>query len=414
MSLRGVAKDTMHITDEGRYQNPEGEWVDISASVQHAIEDTCTYTPHEVMRLCDGPDRPGQHPLVTFMDMRTQEAAWQLVTQMGVTDLALLSFASARNPSGGFLRGAKAQEEDLARCSALYRCVGPQREYYESNEACRSMLYTDHIIYSPKVPFFRRKNRDLLSAPFEASVITAPAPNATQAMRRDPDCMPEVEQALRRRAAGVLAVAEAEGHRTVLLGAWGCGVFGCPPEMVAGIWGELLSSPRFAGAFDWVIFAVYEPVKRRQTAPPFQALMQTSWRRVFSDDMRRTLSRLRHTGSQDQLEIEHDAVVMTHGLGDAVYLSMHGDVFFHPYMDDLEGEVPVRPAKHLGEVCLAIHAGAKIRQCAELTTLLPRRPDCSLECTHCQGRGRHQHAGVEMMCFECFGMGWSHPAFKAE
>lgn len=48
----------------------------------------------------------------------------------------------------------------------------------EVNRATESLLYTDHIIYSPRVPFFRVRNRELIEDPFSSSVITAPAPNA--------------------------------------------------------------------------------------------------------------------------------------------------------------------------------------------------------------------------------------------
>src|SRR6185312_12808515 len=92
-----------------------------------------------------------------------------------------LNFASAKNPGGGFLGGAKAQEEDLCRCSALYTCQLTQSAYYEVNRATSSMLYTDNIIYSPDVPFFRDDRLQLLDEPFTVSIITAPAPNAGQA-----------------------------------------------------------------------------------------------------------------------------------------------------------------------------------------------------------------------------------------
>ena len=71
----------------------------------------------------------------------------------------MLNFASARNPGGGFLRGAKAQEEDLCRCSGLYETLLECPTYYSVNRHQKSMMYTDHIIYSPKVVFFRTGGR---------------------------------------------------------------------------------------------------------------------------------------------------------------------------------------------------------------------------------------------------------------
>lgn len=274
MSLKGIAKSTVSILEAGHYTPPKGPRVSIAASLAAAVDGTQTYTPARVAALLSAPDGAGGAPSITATNERTQEAAHRLVVKEGLDDLVLLNFASARNPGGGFLRGAKAQEEDLSRCSGLYACLMPQRTYYASNEPSPGdpvggMLYTDHIIHSPRVPFFRRKNRDLLPAPYLASVITAPAPNATQALRRDPTALPLIEAALRRRAGGVLAVAQDRGHRSLLLGAWGCGVFGNPPVIVASAFADWLTAPRFAGAFDRVTFAVFEPVRGRDTLAPF-------------------------------------------------------------------------------------------------------------------------------------------------
>ena len=74
------------------------------------------------------------------------------------------------------------------------------------------------MIYSPGVPWFRTRNRELLERCFLAAVITAPAPNAGEVLRRDPAAGPAIEAALRRRAGIVLAVARAQGHRTPAAG----------------------------------------------------------------------------------------------------------------------------------------------------------------------------------------------------
>ena len=58
---------------------------------------------------------------------------------------------------------------------------GLARGYYDANRACGSLLYTDHMIYSPAVPFFRDDQHRLLEEPFCVSVITAPAPTTSHA-----------------------------------------------------------------------------------------------------------------------------------------------------------------------------------------------------------------------------------------
>ena len=90
------------------------------------------------------------------------------------------------------------------------------------------------------------------------SILTSPAPNAGEALKRDADAHRAVRATLERRAGQVLRVAAAEGHRTLVLGAWGCGVFRNNPESVADVFATWLSAPAFAGAFARVVFAVYD------------------------------------------------------------------------------------------------------------------------------------------------------------
>ena len=186
----------------------------------------------------------------------TNEAAFRLVMEEGVGHVVALNFASAKNPGGGFLGGAKAQEEDLCRSSALYVCQLEQPDFYASNRAERSMIYTDHILYSPEVPVFRDK-RALLEDPFLLSFITAPAPNAGEA-RRHGESASAVRAALRSRARQVLMVAAHQSHTTLLLGAWGCGVFRNDPAEVASAFYDALQEPTIAGGFTRVVFAVWE------------------------------------------------------------------------------------------------------------------------------------------------------------
>ena len=256
MSLRNVATLTLEILEAGRYVAPSGAEVEIGDDQAAAVEDSTLYTPGELRALIARPGPGGPPPTIVVTDETTQVAARRLV-EGGARDLVLLNFASARNPGGGFLGGAKAQEEDLCRCSGLYPTLLEHPDYYEVNRRQSSLLYTDHLIYSPDVPFFRVRGRgELLERPFLASVITAPAPNTGPLLQRDPDAGPAIRETFRRRWAIVLAVAEARGHRNVLLGAWGCGAFGGDPSVAADTVAEWLESPRFAGSFDQVVFAI--------------------------------------------------------------------------------------------------------------------------------------------------------------
>jgi uncharacterized protein (TIGR02452 family) len=265
MSLVELAQETVEITQRGWYAAAGGERVSIAEATQRAIDGTRLYRPGDYDALT--PRDIGAPATWEVTEETTAEAARRLAGE-GVARVAALNFASARNPGGGFLRGAKAQEEDLARCSALYACQVGHRAYYDANRANASVLYTDHLIYSPEVPFFRDERLELLPAPFFASILTSPAPNAGEAATRGE--AGKVRATLERRAGHVLRVAAHHEHRVLVLGAWGCGVFGNDPAVVADVLANLLAARPFARAFTRVVFAIYDRSKERATLRAFR------------------------------------------------------------------------------------------------------------------------------------------------
>ncbi len=256
MSLAGIAKETLAVIERGTYVAPSGAQVVVRDSIDAAIAGTILYTP-EALDDLPGAAQGTAPPQVEVRAETTGEAGRRLVQTEQVPHVVALNFASARRPGGGFLGGARAQEEDLARCSALYPCLRSQRGYYDANRSSPSLLYTDHIIYSPAVPFFRNVDLRFLEQPFPLSIITAPAPNAGEALSRDPSAGPEIRRVLEARALDVIAVAAAHQHRCLVLGAWGCGVFRNDPAQVAQAFAGALD--RFIGSFDRVVFAIHDP-----------------------------------------------------------------------------------------------------------------------------------------------------------
>lgn len=275
MSLAGVAKETLKIVETGSYRTPSGVEVSVRAAVNRAAAGTQLYRPDDFARLAvdsneaaDATDSAGLRIEVT--SETTAQAARRLIEAESEAHVLALNFASARNPGGGFLGGAKAQEEDLARCSALYTCQLTQREYYDRNRACESLLYTDHLIYSPDVPFFRDDRLELLPAPFLVSIITSPAPNAGEELRRRPDAGPHIRAGLERRAEQILRVALHHKHRVLVLGAWGCGVFRNDPRAVSDVFARQLEAVPFRNGFRRVVFAIYDRTKEQNTLRAFR------------------------------------------------------------------------------------------------------------------------------------------------
>jgi len=243
-----VAKDVLKIIKRKEY-----------AKAQRAAEKgTKLYTPEQCEYLLafksDVTNENGCEIIVT--NETTQVAAHRLVVKENVDNLVLLNFASGKHAGGGFLRGSKAQEEDLCRCSGLYNCLANSENYYDYNVENKTPLYSDHTMYSPDVPWFRKSSKDKPGKMFLSSVITSPAPNAREYLRQNKDGQAELEEIVRHRAEIILAIAHHHQHRNLLLGAWGCGVFANDPVFVANVFYELLKGS-FAKVFDNVTFAIY-------------------------------------------------------------------------------------------------------------------------------------------------------------
>src|SRR4029079_17252471 len=93
-------------------------------------------------------------------------------------------------------------------------------------------------------------------------------PNAGVVLQREPDRRDEVNRVMAARVARALAICAAEGNRHLVLGAWGCGVFGNDPAVVARAFGAELDGA-YAGAFDEVVFAVLDWSPERRFIRPF-------------------------------------------------------------------------------------------------------------------------------------------------
>ncbi|MFP8959544.1 TIGR02452 family protein [Streptomyces nanhaiensis] len=273
--LRGIAKQTEEIVERGRYTAPGGRKVSIAGAVAAAVAGTALFGPEPVPVPGTGAEPGTGERLPTVFEVTEEsslEAARRLVTggsgggpDSGGGPVAVLNFASARNPGGGYLNGAQAQEEALCRASALYVCLLRAPGYYEHHRAERSPFYSDRVIHSPGVPVFRDDRGELLEEPFEAGFLTSPAPNAGVIARRAPEEAGRIPGALRVRAERVLEVAAAQGYRRLVLGAWGCGVFRNDPAVVAGAFrSHLADGGRFAGRFAHVVLAVLD---RRPDSP---------------------------------------------------------------------------------------------------------------------------------------------------
>ena len=168
-------------------------------------------------------------PVSTILHTDTVGALFQCDENEKV---AILNFASFTHPGGGFLNGAKAQEESLCGESWLYEVLEQFKDTWYSNnwKTANKGLYSDRLLYSPDVPFIRY---DKIR---KADVITCAAPNwGYYKDSNDEVSFKKMKntRALRRRMGMILRTAEEHNIDTLILGAWGCGAFKQDPNLIA-------------------------------------------------------------------------------------------------------------------------------------------------------------------------------------
>ena len=168
--------------------------------------------------------------------------------------VAVLNYANNLS-IGGAPFSSGAQEESLCRCSTLLSCLRAMKgTFYDRHHDMyvahqMDFMGNDDLIYTPDVIVFKT---DLRTDPvfpqmmpheewYKVNVITCAAPQMYMSHTL-PD---NYEQAIRSRIKKILDVAAREGNEVVILGAWGCGAFKNPIEIVAKIFVELVRNYDF-------------------------------------------------------------------------------------------------------------------------------------------------------------------------
>ncbi|HEX6828338.1 MAG TPA: TIGR02452 family protein, partial [Burkholderiales bacterium] len=131
-------REAVAIGERGKYRTAGGRTVDISGIVAAAVRGTASYPPD--VPVADA--SPGAHHTAIEIRNETTLSAVKRLIERGCNTV-LLNFASPTSPGGGFLSGARAQEEYLARSSCLYQCIR-SNPMYAYHRAKRDPLDTDY------------------------------------------------------------------------------------------------------------------------------------------------------------------------------------------------------------------------------------------------------------------------------
>ena len=175
---------------------------------------------------------------------------------------AVLNFANAYSPGGGVTIGAMAQEECLCRSSNLYSALTLPyllRNYYKLNAKYTGDMGTDAVIWSPGVTVFKTdapvpeemRREDW----FQVDVLTCAAPYYDK-NKKHPVSQEKLWDVFYHRIRNILEVAMSNDTDILVLGAFGCGAFHNPPDLVADVCRELLLDKGYYRYFRKIAFAI--------------------------------------------------------------------------------------------------------------------------------------------------------------
>ncbi|MGE5703123.1 MAG: TIGR02452 family protein [Clostridia bacterium] len=196
--------------------------MEIKSMQEAAVRKSVLYRPADTDEVLEQikliPRQATNFPFIEITSETTLAAAKWLVVDRQVAQTLCLNFASAKNPGGGFQNGSQAQEESLERASGLYPCIAQMEEMYQYNRSRNTCLYSDYMIYSPKVPLFRDDHDRLLEDPYLVSFVTSPAVNAGVVRERESEKIRLIDRVKCDRIAKIISIAAAYQYRALTIG----------------------------------------------------------------------------------------------------------------------------------------------------------------------------------------------------
>ena len=215
-------------------------------------------------------------------------------------NVAILNLASRTSPCGGYHKGTSAQEECLSQMStlsqSLYQFGSPKYKHIrESGLTLVEGVYPMDIsfggVYSPCVTFFRHGadayyalRKEIFDCPIVtvASLSNREKNDYTNDERiyfdNDGYLTAEGRAIEANKIRTIYRIALENGHDSMVLGAFGCGVFHLRTDEVAGLFRDVLNEPEFKNRFKKLVFAIYEgkpsarrrdPIEREGKYAPF-------------------------------------------------------------------------------------------------------------------------------------------------
>lgn len=194
-----------------------------SSDIKHSIKNSRVYKSN-IFSINNIPVKPCECKIYIFEECAQDSIVRSITSSMG--SIGVLNFADYINAGGTFLQGSTAQEESLCHDSILYEVLSGRPDYYDYNAKHINMhLYEDRALYTPDIIFEFNDNNPRID------VISCAAPNLNK-------CLGDVSELHERelmykRWKLILHVAADNNIDTLIVGAWGTGVFGVDTRICA-------------------------------------------------------------------------------------------------------------------------------------------------------------------------------------
>ena len=253
MNLVAVFADTEKIYNNSEY---------LKNAVENTIKNQYIVSDNSQIKPFDKTPKYAQ-PAKVFVSMKR---SFQAAENYKNEKVCVLNFASARHAGGGVKTGARAQEECLCRCSTLYFAISEKNTVKNFHQKHNSMIingqmdltYNDDCIFSPDIVVFKADEGAYKYLPedkqYQVDVITCAAPNLNKLCNFGGITESELREIHESRARRILDIAKSENEEVLVLGAFGCGAFRNPPEIVADVWAKVLQD--YLYDFKTVEFAI--------------------------------------------------------------------------------------------------------------------------------------------------------------
>ena len=186
--------------------------------------------------------------------------------------IGVLNFASAKHPGGGVLQGARSQEESLCRASTLYSCLNTEylKENYYSYHIKKKCEYSDRIIYIPNISVFKTDDNvfsQILDEKnwYNIDVISCAAHNQ-KAYKVEYEKLKEINY---NKIKAIIECAVENNIDNLILGAFGCGAFSNPPQLVSKTFKKILIDENYYKYFENIHFAIFTTLNEKKNVDEF-------------------------------------------------------------------------------------------------------------------------------------------------